>query len=176
MSCAIVPLLALVACTGTPRGVEAVPDFDLDRYLGRWYEIARLDHSFERGLVDVTADYSVREEGGLRVVNRGFDAQAGEWRAIEGRARSLGDPSVGELAVTFFGPFYGGYNVIDLDHERYAWALVAGPTRSFLWILARVPDPAPEVVQALIDRAALLDFPVDELIRVPHGVAPEPAN
>lgn len=173
---ALLSLLLLVACTGTPRGIEAVRDFELERYLGRWYEIARLDHPFERGLVDVTARYALRDEGDLIVVNRGWDPEAGEWRSVEGRARFVGSPAIGELAVSFFGPFYGGYNVIELDRTAYDWALVAGPTRSFLWILAREPDPAPEVVTALVERAKALDFPVDELIRVEHGVAPRPAR
>lgn len=169
-------LLALAGCTGTPEGVPAVNDFELERYLGTWYEIARLDHPFERGLTDVTAEYRTREGGGIEVVNAGFDPEAGERRAAVGKAFFVGDPSVGMLKVSFFGPFYGGYNVIDLDEEGYCWSMVAGPNRSYLWILGRTPDLDPDLVARLTDRAEALGFPVDELIRVEHARSEENPN
>lgn len=150
-----------------PEGVEPVRDFELEPYLGTWYEIARLDHSFERGLSRVTATYSPREDGGVKVVNRGYDAEAGEWEEAVGRAYFIEEPNVGRLKVSFFGPFYGGYNVIALD-EDYRWSLVAGPNRDYLWILARSPDLAEDVVADLVARAERLDFPTEELIYVSH--------
>lgn len=156
------------ACTGIPQGVEPVSDFELERYLGTWYEIARLDHRFERGLSRVTADYSLRDDGGVTVVNRGYDAESGEWQEARGKAYFVDADDVGRLKVSFFGPFYGGYNVVALD-EDYQYSLVAGPNRSFLWILARSPDLDEDVVQRLVARAAALDFPVDELIYVEHA-------
>ena len=155
-------------CAGIPKGTEPVGGFELERYLGRWYEIARLDHSFERGLNNVTAEYSMRDDGGVRVLNRGYDPRNDVWKEAEGRAYFVGDPGVGQLKVSFFGPFYGGYNILELDQESYGYALVAGPTRSYLWILARAPRLDEAVVRRLTDRAAELDFPVDELIFVEH--------
>lgn len=162
-------LLALLgACTGVPEGVEVVEGFELDRYLGTWYEIARLDHSFERGLTNVTANYSMREDGGVRVLNRGFDQEKNEWDEAEGKAYFVGEPDVGQLKVSFFGPFYGGYNIVELDKDDYRYSLVAGPDRGFLWILARTPDLDPATRDRLVSRARALEFPVDELIFVEH--------
>ena len=160
---------ALVAgCGQIPDGLEAVDGFDKDRYLGKWYEIARLDHRFERGLERITATYSVREDGSIDVLNRGFDTAKGEWREARGKARFAGDPGTAMLRVSFFGPFYGGYNVLDLDPD-YQIALVAGPTREYLWILARQPDPPREEVERLVRRAAELGFDTASLIYVEHG-------
>jgi apolipoprotein D and lipocalin family protein len=164
-------LLLLGACTGIPAGVEPVSDFELERYLGRWYEIARLDHRFERGLTAVTAEYSRRDDGGVRVVNRGYDADAGEWQSATGKAYFVDAPDTGRLKVSFFGPFYGAYNVIALD-EDYRWAMVAGPSLDYLWILARTPALDDAVVSRLVDQAARLGFATGELIFVDHD-APE---
>jgi apolipoprotein D and lipocalin family protein len=158
------------ACTGQPSGTSAVSGFELDRYLGTWYEIARLDHRFERGLTDVTADYTLRDDGGVRVVNRGLSTKTAEWDEAIGKAYLVDSPDVGRLKVSFFGPFYGGYNILELDIENYQYALVAGPDRSYLWILARSPDLSETVVQSLVEKARRLDFPVDELIYVSHDV------
>ncbi|MEQ8860930.1 MAG: lipocalin family protein [Pseudomonadales bacterium] len=158
-------VLLLGACTGIPEGLEPVRGFDLDRYLGTWYEIARLDHRFERGLSRVTASYSRRDDGGVNVVNRGYDATEGQWDEATGKAYFTGDADVGRLKVSFFGPFYGGYNVIVLD-EGYRFAMVTGPTRDYLWILARTPYLEPTLLKALVERARALGFDVDELIFV----------
>ncbi len=166
------PLLALglSACTGIPEGTQPVGDFDAERYLGRWYEIARLDHAFEEGLDCVTADYARRDGGGIRVINRGVDLAAGEVDVAEGRAYPIGDPGEGRLKVSFFGPFYAGYNVLALADD-YDWALVAGPDRDYLWILSRTPELAPDTYRSLVERAEALAFPVDALIEVEQGEA-----
>ncbi len=166
-----IALVLAGGCAGVPDGVEPVRGFDLERYLGTWYEIARLDHRFERGLTDITAQYRLRKDGDVEVINRGWDTKAEEWSEAVGRAVLVGEPDVGQLKVSFFGPFYGGYNVIDLDQENYGHALVAGPNRSYLWILAREPEIAPELLQRLVDKARGLGFPTDELIRVDHSRA-----
>ena len=134
--------------------------------LGDVKELARLDHSFERGLTDVSASYRLRGGGGIEVVNEGFDGESGEWRSVTGKAFFAGESDVGELKVSFFGPFYGGYNVIDLDREHYCWSVVAGPTRSFLWILSRTPELDPATLERLTKRVADLGFPSERLIRV----------
>jgi len=123
----LLPLL-LWGCAGIPKGVEPVKDFEIKRYLGTWYEIARYDHFFERGLEQVTAHYSMRRDGGVRVVNRGYDPEKGVWKEAVGKAFFVSKPDIGRMKVSFFGPFYGGYNIIDLDSEDYSFALVCGPT------------------------------------------------
>jgi apolipoprotein D and lipocalin family protein len=165
----LVLLLAGLAggCGQVPEGVEPVRGFDAERYLGTWYEIARLENRFERGLTRITATYSRREGGGLEVVNRGYDAVEDEWREARGRARFAGPPDVAMLKVSFFGPFYGGYNVVDLD-PTYSHALVVGANRSYLWILSRQPDPPREVVERLVARAAQLGFETRSLVYVEH--------
>ena len=167
LSVCIVVLLAF-GCTGAPSGVVPVSGFELDRYLGTWFELARLDHPFERGLTDVTAEYSIRDAGGVQVVNRGFDSKEGRFRTATGKAFFLDDASRGALKVSFFGPFYGGYHVIALDQEGYAWSMVSGPNRSYLWILGRSPELDPAILEKLIARADALGFPVSDLIRVSH--------
>lgn len=169
---AFVSLLALVlcvgGCTGVPENVQPVDNFQLDRYLGRWYEIARLDHSFERGLTEVTADYSLNDDGSVRVLNRGFSALEGEWREAEGRARFAGPENIGQLEVSFFGPFYASYVIVALDQD-YRHALVSGYNKSYLWILSREPQMPRAALERLIRRAAELGYPTDELIFVEHG-------
>ena len=164
----------LSACTGAPEGVVPVSGFDLNRYLGTWYEIARLDHSFERGLSNVTANYSLRDDGGVRVINRGYDAEDGEWNEAEGKAYFVGEEDVGQLKVSFFGPFYGGYNVFELDKDGYQYSMVAGPDRSYLWILSRTPDLDDAILERLLAKAGELGFPLGELIMVEHD-SPPPA-
>lgn len=162
-------------CTGAPNGVTPVTGFELDRYLGKWYEIARLDHPFERGLSSVTAEYSLRDGGGITVVNSGYSTEEDEWRQVEGKAFFIEDEGTAMLKVSFFGPFYGGYNVIELDKANYEWSLVAGPNRSYLWLLARSPAIDPLLRQQVIDKAEGLGFPVEELIWVEHDRAQERA-
>ena len=163
-------VLLMQGCTGAPEGVEPVSGFELDRYLGTWYEIARLDHSFERGLSRVTAAYSLREDGGVKVINRGYDADDAEWDEAEGKAYFTGGEDVGQLKVSFFGPFYGGYNIIELDKDGYQYSMVAGPNRSYLWILSRTPDLDDAVLERLLARAGELGFPLAELIMVDHDI------
>ena len=162
-------MLALLSgCTGSPDGVRAVTGFELERYLGTWYEIARLDHSFERGLSAVTADYSLRDDGGVHVINRGFRAESAEWDEAIGKAYFVGASDIGQLNVSFFGPFYGGYNIVELDKHGYQYSLVAGPNRDYLWILSRTPQMEPNVLQSLVNTARELGFATDELIFVEH--------
>jgi len=159
-------MLLLAGCRYTPEGSQPVKGFDIDRYLGSWYEIARLDHRFEQGLSRVTATYSRRSDGGINVVNRGFKEQTGEWKEAKGRGYFVGEPTVARLKVTFFWPFYGGYNVIALDREGYRYALVCGPDRSYLWILSRTPQLENDIVQDLIKTARSLGFDTDRLLFV----------
>ena len=160
--------LALAGCvTGPPAGIKPVTEFKAERYLGIWYEIARLDHSFERNMTDVTATYDYKENGDIRVLNRGYDTKRERWRSAEGTAKFRGAEDVGSLKVSFFGPFYGGYHVIELG-EDYQYALVAGPSHNYLWILAREPRLDESVMEALVKKAESLGFEIDDLIWVTH--------
>jgi apolipoprotein D and lipocalin family protein len=161
-------LSILVGCTSIPEGLQPVSGFEVNRYLGRWYEIARLDHSFERNLSNVIAEYSVRDGGGIDVLNKGFDKSKGEWREIKGVARFIGEKNVGSLKVSFFGPFWGGYHVIALDKENYRYSMVAAPSRSYLWILSRDKMLDQEIVAELVARARQWDFDTEKLIYVEH--------
>ncbi|MGB3210993.1 MAG: lipocalin family protein [Desulforhopalus sp.] len=159
----------LCGCVRLPAGIEPVQNFDLQRYLGIWYEIARLDHSFERGLSRVTAEYSLLENGSVRVINRGYDQVKDRWKTAEGKARFVQSSGTGYLQVSFFGPFYGSYVIMELDQNDYQYALVCGPNKKYLWLLARRPDLDAATRNMLIDRARDLGFAVDELIFVHHS-------
>lgn len=154
------------ACTGLPDGIEPVSDFDADRYLGKWYEIARLDHSFERGLSRVTAEYSLRDDGGIRVINRGYNTASGEWEQADGKAFFVRSRDEGYLKVSFFGPFYGAYVVFGLDQDEYQYSFVSGPDRSYLWLLARTPTIEKHVMDRFVANATELGFPTEGLIIV----------
>ena len=159
-------LVFLGGCVGIPDNVTPVENFELERYLGTWYEIARLDHSFERGLSRVTAEYRLREDGGVRVLNRGYSEKDKEWKEAEGRAYFVDRAGQGHLKVSFFGPFYGSYIVFELDRDSYQYALVSGPDKSYLWILARRPEMGKELKQRLIAKAAARGFDTSGLIWV----------
>jgi apolipoprotein D and lipocalin family protein len=158
-------LLALSACAGVPEGVTPVAGFRVDDYLGTWYEIARLDHSFERGLDNVTAEYSLREDGGLRVVNRGYSKEARQWKEAVGKAYFIRGKDEGFLKVSFFGPFYGSYVVFEIDDE-YRHAFVTSYKKSYLWLLSRTPTVEPDVVERFKKKAADLGFDTGALIFV----------
>lgn len=161
-------VLFLVGCVSKPSGIEPVSNFELNRYLGKWYEIARLDHSFERGLTKVTATYALRDDGGVSVTNSGFDTRKGKWERAEGKAYFVNGSDSGYLKVSFFGPFYGAYVIFELDTDNYQYAFVSGPNRDFLWLLAREPVAEPELIEKFVAEAELRGFDVDELIYVEH--------
>lgn len=159
----------LGACTSAnpPPGVEAVSPFDLQRYQGRWYELARLDHSFERGLSNVSATYTPQTDGSVQVLNRGYSAEKGAWSEAIGKAKFTGAPTTGSLKVSFFGPFYGGYHVVSLDSD-YRWALVVGADLGYAWILAREKTLDTDTRTALLARAKALGVDTEALIWVNH--------
>jgi len=159
-------VLTLGGCLGMPEAVHPVTGFKLERYLGKWYEIARLDHSFERGLSQVTAEYGLRDDGGVSVLNRGFSASENEWNEVEGKAYFVNSESEGYLKVSFFGPFYGSYVVFELDHENYQYAFVSGPDTSYLWLLSRTPSVDSGVIDKFVGMAKARSFDTDSLIYV----------
>lgn len=160
--------LLFTGCVSMPEQVKPVDNFKVQNYLGKWYEIARLDHSFERGLTSVTAEYALREDGGLRVTNRGYSAKEHRWKEAVGKAYFVDEPVKGYLKVSFFGPFYGSYVIFDLDHENYQYSLVCGPNSSYLWILSRTPVMEAALKNRLIAKAAALGFDTGSLIHVTH--------
>ena len=159
-------VLVLAGCVGRPEHIVPVSNFDTTRYLGKWYEIARLDHSFERGLSHVTADYSLRQDGGLKVLNRGYKDADAKWKEAEGKAYFVDKKDVGYLKVSFFGPFYGSYIVFDLDQQDYSYSMISGPDKSYLWLLSRTPTMDPALQQRLVERARGLGFDTSKLIYV----------
>ena len=149
---------------------SVVQSVDANQYLGTWYEIARLDHSFERGLEQVTANYSLEKDGSIKVVNRGYKTESKEWKEAIGKAKFVDSANAdgtrtGRLKVSFFGPFYGAYNIIELDKPYYNYAMVSGG-QEYLWILSRTPQLTYPIKQELISRAKTLGYATDKLIFV----------
>ncbi|GLR30834.1 lipocalin family protein [Shewanella decolorationis] len=170
----LISVLVLSGCLGMPRNVEPVKDFELERYLGKWYEIARLDHSFERGLTQVTAEYSLKPDGGVKVINRGYSAAKQQWKEAEGKAYFVNGDSEAYLKVSFFGPFYGAYVVFGLDQKDYQYAFISGPDTDYLWLLARTPTVSPEVIQQFVEMASARGFDTNSLIYVDQKAEVKP--
>lgn len=165
--------MALISgCVGLPDNVRPVENFSLQRYLGTWYEIARLDHSFEEGLEQVSAQYTLREDGGVQVLNRGYDPKSGEWSEAKGKAYFVETEDRGYLKVSFFGPFYGSYIVFELDQVDYQYAFVSGPDKDYLWLLARTPTISEPLADQFKTSARRRGFDLDELIWVKQQVQP----
>ena len=164
----IIAFTLLVSCATIPKGAVAVKPFDKEKYLGKWYEIARFDFRFERNLNNTTANYSLNDDGSIKVVNRGFNYVTSKWSEATGKAKPAGNPNEARLKVSFFGPFYGGYNVIALD-DQYKYALVAGSSLKYLWILSRETSIPDDIRQKYLDVANKLGFNTSELIWVEHN-------
>lgn len=159
-------VFTISSCTSVPEGIEPVSEFQLNRYLGTWYEVARMDHSFERGLEQVTAEYSLREDGGVNVVNRGYQQEKGQWDQAAGKAYFVGDSTLGHLKVSFFGPFYASYVIFELDQQDYQYALVTGPDRDYMWILSRQKELPDAKLKELLEKAKSHGFDTEDLIFV----------
>lgn len=155
------------ACSTIPENTTAISPFDKDRYLGKWYEIARFDLSFERNLNNTTATYSINPNGTIKVVNKGYNTVKEKWSEVEGKAKFIGADSVAMLKVSFFGPFYGGYNVIALDPE-YKYALVSGGSLNYLWILSREKSIPNSVKEEYLRIAEEIGFDTSALLWVEH--------
>ncbi|MBR9786314.1 MAG: lipocalin [Vibrionaceae bacterium] len=161
----LLSVTVLLGCTAKPEGVEPVQNFELTSYLGIWYEVARLDHSFERGLSNVTAEYELREDGGVTVINRGYSKEEQRWKQAEGKAYFVDEPSTGHLKVSFFGPFYSSYIIFELDDD-YNYAFISGFNRDYLWLLSRKPKVDLVTLERFKQVAREKGFDVDELILV----------
>jgi apolipoprotein D and lipocalin family protein len=161
-------MFGLFSCATIPKGAEAVKNFEQEKYLGKWYEIARMDFKFERNLNNTTAEYSLNENGTIRVDNKGFNTVKKEWSQALGKAKFVGSNDVAMLKVSFFGPFYAGYNVIAIDPE-YQYALVAGKDLSYLWILSRETSIPDEIKSNYLTIAKELGYNTSELLWVEHN-------
>jgi apolipoprotein D and lipocalin family protein len=160
--------LILGSCATAPKGMATMGQFDKSRYLGKWYEVARFDFSFEKNLDNTTAEYSLRSDGKIAVKNRGYNYVAKKWQEANGKARFKGPDTVAQLEVSFFGPFYGAYNVVALDKD-YQYALIAGSSLKYLWILSRTPT-LPDAVKAdYLNKAKAMGYDVGKLIWVKHN-------
>jgi len=167
----LLSLCFLGACAklGVPQGLTVINDFDSEKFLGTWYEIARLDHREERNLSEVRATYAKRSDGGISVLNQGYNTKKKKWVSIEGKAYQTGQSNEASLKVSFFGPFYGSYNVIKLDAE-YQMAMLTSYDKKYFWILARDTNVDEAMLQSYIQQAKDWGFATDQLIRVQHGV------
>ena len=165
-------LCVIPACTTIPKGVKAVENFNLNKYQGKWYEIARLDHSFERDLEQVTAEYQLMSNGDVKVTNRGYSAEQNLWREAIGKAKFVERTDIGFLKVSFFGPFYGSYVIFNLD-EQYQHSFVAGPNTSYLWLLSRTPNPDKAVINRFLTMSKELGFDTKTIIFPKHKLGSE---
>ncbi|MCG7569147.1 lipocalin family protein [Pseudoalteromonas sp. CNC9-20] len=168
MRAQIIILLTVVlsACTSVPDKVSPVSPFNLERYMGTWYEIARMPHPFEEGLSRVTATYSQNDDSSVKVINRGFNAEEQQWSQAEGKAKFVGDPNTGHLKVSFFGPFYSSYVVFGLDQENYQYAYVSGYNTDYAWLLAREKEVDEQRLEDFKEQLRTAGFAVEKLIEV----------
>lgn len=160
----------MYSCSTIPKGAQAVRNFDQSKYLGKWYEIARLDFKFERNLNNTTAEYSLKKNGNIKVDNKGFNYKKNKWEQAIGKAKFRGSDSVAQLKVSFFGPFYAGYNVLAIDKD-YQYALVAGRNLDYMWILSRSTGIPENIKSQYLEIAKNIGYDTSKLIWVKHDKA-----
>ena len=160
--------LLLHSCRTIPKGVSAVHHFEKEKYLGKWFEVARLDYSFEKNLNNVTAEYSLNKNGTIKVVNRGYNFKKDKDQKSVGKAKFVDADTVGKLKVSFFGPFYAGYNVIAID-EAYKYALIAGKNHKYLWLLSREKTMPANIKNEYLSIAKKVGYDINKLVWVVHN-------
>ncbi len=158
----------LHSCSTIPKGAKAIEPFHKKDYLGKWFEIARLDFKFEKNLNNTTAEYSLNEDGSIKVDNKGYNTKKEKWEQSIGKAKFVKDENIAMLKVSFFGPFYGGYNVIAIDPE-YKYALVAGSGLKYLWILSRSTRIPEKVKSNYLKIAKNIGYNTSELLWIEHN-------
>ena len=169
VSIGILGFIILNSCSvGIPKGATAIQNFDSEKYLGKWYEIARFDYRFEKNLDNVTATYSLNSDGTIKVDNKGYDYVKKEWKQSVGEARFVNSKNEARLKVTFFKPFWAGYNVIDID-ENYQNVLVVGKNLDYIWILSREKTIPENMKQRFLNKAKELGYDTSKLIWVKHN-------
>ncbi|MBQ0152762.1 MAG: lipocalin family protein [Chryseobacterium sp.] len=161
-------LLVFNSCAvSAPKNATPIKNFDSEKYLGKWYEIARFDFKFEKDLDQTTANYSLNDDGSIKVVNKGYNYVKKEWKESVGQAKFVNDKTEARLKVSFFKPIWSGYNVVDIDDD-YQYALVAGNSLKYLWILSRKPEIPPAIKERFIEKAKKIGYDTDQLIWVNH--------
>ncbi len=165
-----ISLFSLMACT-TPKelrtdAIPAVSALDLERYQGKWYEIMRLPNRFEEGLEQVTAIYTIQDDGEIKVVNRGFNPEKNEWDEAEGKAWLADETQPALLKVSFFWIFSSDYKVIALDQENYSYTMVTSSSKKYLWILSRTAQMEEDILQMLLEKAKDYGFSIENLEKV----------
>lgn len=150
-----------------PAGVKVVDNFNAKFYMGQWFEIARLDFKHERNLSHVTANYVLNDNGSVKVVNVGYDYIKKKWKEAVGKAKFVGEEDKGALKVSFFGPFYSGYNVVAMD-PNYENALVFGESTDYMWILSRQKSINEEVKKKFLAIAKAHGYNIENLVWVKH--------
>jgi apolipoprotein D and lipocalin family protein len=165
----LMAILSLSSCATIPKGTMAVQNFEKDKYLGKWYEVARLDFTFEKNLNNTTAEYSIKENGNIKVDNKGYDTIKKQWEQSIGKAKFVKTDTIGMFKVSFFGPFYGGYNVISIDSD-YKYALVAGSSLKYLWFLSREKTMPKEIKEKYLKIAKEIGYNTSDLIWVEHNL------
>lgn len=164
----ILGLALLSSCSvGLPKGATAVQNFNSQKFLGKWYEVARFDYRFEKNMNNVTATYSKKDNGNIKVDNKGYDYVKNKWKESIGEAKFVKNENIGELKVSFFKPIWAGYNVIDID-EDYKYALIAGSNLDYLWILSREKIIPAAYKQRFLAKAKRIGYNTDQLIWVEH--------
>ncbi|WP_018675916.1 lipocalin family protein [Riemerella columbina] len=156
-------VLTATACVNIPEGVTAVQNFEVERYMGTWYEVARFDFKFEKNMKNVTATYTLQPDGSVKVLNKGYDTVKNKWKEAEGKAKFVGDSSVGRLKVSFFGPFYGGYNVVMME-PAYETALIMGNDTDYIWFLSRQKTLPEAVKQKFLAKAKAAGYDTSRLV------------
>jgi len=167
-SLSIFILLLFTSCQGQTNMIDktVVANFNLESYLGQWYEIARYDHSFERGLVGVTATYSIRPDGKIKVVNAGYkNSLTGKRSEAIGKAKVPNPAEPAKLKVAFFWFFYADYFVLELD-PNYQWAAVGSSSNDYLWILSRTPQMDKAFYNDILQRLTKRGYDTQKLILV----------
>ncbi|WP_310558008.1 lipocalin family protein [Flavobacterium sp.] len=160
-------MFTLHSCSAIPKRAKAVQGFDKEKYLGKWFEIARLDFVFEKNLSNTAAEYSLNDDGSIKVVNKGYNYIKNKNVASTGKAKFVGDSTEGKLKVSFFGPFYSGYNILALDSD-YKYALVVGKNLKYMWLLSRDKTMPDNIKQDYLKIAKDLGFDTSALIWVKH--------
>ncbi len=154
-------------CASIPKKAKPIQNFDINRYLGVWYEVARFDFRFEKNLDNTSAQYRLDKNGNVIVLNSGYNFIKKEWKKAEGLAKFRSQKDIAALKVSFFGPFYSGYNVVALD-ENYQYALIAGKNLDYLWILSREKNIPQDVKSNYLQIAAEIGYDTSRLVWVAH--------
>ncbi|WKW46171.1 lipocalin family protein [Myroides sp. JBRI-B21084] len=161
-------LILIAACSSKPKNAEPVQNFNANKYLGTWYEIARFDYIFEKNLNNVSANYTLDKNGNIIVFNSGFNVVENKWKSSTGIAKFRLNKNVAALKVSFFKPFYAGYNVVAID-DNYKYALIAGKDLDYLWILSREKTIPEHIKTSFLQKAKEIGYNTTKLIWVEHN-------